>query len=273
MKVGFIGLGWMGRGMCKCIVRGGHDVMVYDVLEEPMDDLVKYGAKYKSKSIKEVAEYADVVSVVVRTEPQVDEVVLELIKDLKAGSMIIIQSTVSPLQIRRLNDEAQKKGVSVIDAPITGQKREEGGLTVMIGASDADFQKAVLVLQQQGRMLHMGDVGCGEITKIVSNYISTCSVFSATEGLMLGMKAGINKEKLLEQLADPESPGHTWVCSHWENIAQMKQIYRETYKGPLELMHKDMKLFNDLARDLRLELPVGSLLSNINGAKLPEDVL
>jgi len=275
-KVGFIGLGWMGRGMCKAVTRGGFDVIVYDAFNvEAMDDLVKYGAKVKASSVKEVGKYAEIVGVCVRDGYQVEEVVAGkdgLFDNMASGSIVVVHSTVSPVLVQKLAEEGKKKGIAVIDSPMTGQKREEGELTLMVGAGQAEFNKALPYLETMAfRVLHMGDVGCGETTKLVSNCVASINMRAITEVLTLGMKAGISKVKLLEQLGNTESPGNNWAASHWAAMEEMKKIYKETRKGPAELGYKDMALFMSVSRELGLELPLSALVANIDVGTLPED--
>lgn len=272
-KVGFIGLGWMGKGMSKCIVRGGFDTIVYDVMPEPVKELVKDGAKAAS-SVAELAKNSEVVVVIVRSEAQVEDVVAGasgLLDNLASGSTVIVMSTVSPKLVQRLGAEAQKKGISLLDAPVTGQKREEGELTIMVGGDEVVFQKYLPVLDTMGKnVLYMGELGAGEVTKIVNNAIASMNLFAASEALALGVKAGVSLEKLLQQLSPPESAGNSFMIANWAVMTQMKQIFKDTGAGPLELMSKDLPLALDLANEVGMPMPVCSLVDELGPNNMPD---
>jgi 2-hydroxy-3-oxopropionate reductase len=279
-KVGFIGLGWMGLGMCKSMVRGGHEIMVYDVQQAPMDELVDYSAKYtkakKASTIKDVALHAEYVSVVVRDEPQYREVLTGpdgLIQNMAKGSMIVIHGTLTPQFPREMAALGTEKGISIIDGPITGQKREEGQITVMVGAGDEDFKRVEPVLKPMGRILHTGGVGSGEVTKITNNMMAAINMYAVTEALSFCLKAGVPVETILGQAMSPESSGHSWAVVHWDALVQMKNIYRETQGGPSDLTYKDMNIALAAAKKLGIELPFTALTVGLNVGKLPEDCL
>ena len=144
-KVGFIGLGEMGKGMAKNLVTKGFDLTVYDVKLEPVNELKQMGAK-AAKSPKELAAATDVIFTMVRDDAQTDEVLLgrdSVFEGIKSGSTIIISSTISPSLCQRIDREASKKGVGVLDVPVSGSKAgaEAGTLTLMMGGDEAQVKK------------------------------------------------------------------------------------------------------------------------------------
>jgi 3-hydroxyisobutyrate dehydrogenase-like beta-hydroxyacid dehydrogenase len=280
-KVGFIGLGWMGLGMCKCLIRAGHEITIYDVMNAPMDELVAYSANYKgtvskASSVKKVGENSEYVSVVVRDEPQYRNVLTGpdgLIQNMNKDAMIVIHGTLSPQFVREMAILGLENGVIIIDGPITGQKREEGQITVMVGSSDTDFKRIEPILKPMGRILHTGDIGSGEVTKLVNNIMGSLNMLVTTEALMFGVKAGVPIETLLDQASNPESGGHSFAVTHWDGLVKMKKIFRETGSGPAALTYKDLAIALQSAREFGLELPLTALGANSDVGKLPEDYL
>jgi 2-hydroxymethylglutarate dehydrogenase len=257
MKIGFIGIGQMGRHMSRRILEAGYDLTVYDINKEAAAPLLEKGAKW-SNTPKEMAESCQVVFSSLPTPRIVEEVVYGengLSQGWKEGDIYVDMSTNSPTLIKKIAADARKRGVMVLDAPVSGGTRgaEAGTLTIMVGGEAAALSKVNQLLLTMGqKIFHVGDVGCGNVSKLVNNMISlACNSISA-EGFVLGTKAGIDPQTLLEIISI--STGDNWC---------MRQYPRTTFQGNFEpgfkigLAYKDIGLALDLGKEYKVPLPIG----------------
>ena len=257
MKIGFIGIGQMGRHMSRRLLNAGYDLNVYDSNKDAAAPLLEKGAKW-SNTPKEMAEACRIVFSSLPTPRIVEEVVYGkngLSEGWQKGDIYVDMSTNSPSVIRKIAKDAAKKGVAVLDAPVSGGTKgaEAGTLTIMVGGEAADVKKVENLLLAMGqKIFRVGDVGCGNVAKLVNNMISlACNSISA-EGFVLGTKGGIDPQTLLEIISI--STGDNWC---------MRQYPRTTFKGNFEpgfkigLAYKDIGLALDLGREYAVPLPVG----------------
>ena len=170
-KVGFIGVGNIGIGMAKSLLREGFELTVYDVREEPLKELAQLGAGI-AKSPKEVGEKSDFVLIMVFDGQQVKEVVLGkegLLEGMRPGSTIICSSTIFPSEIKQVAETVEKKDVNIVDSPVSGAhiRAAEGTLTLMVAAKKEVFEECKEIFQAIGKNIyHVGEqIGMGQITK------------------------------------------------------------------------------------------------------------
>ena len=257
MKIGFIGIGQMGRHMSRRILEAGHDLSVYDSMKEAAAPLLAKGAMW-SNTPMEMAQSCQVVFSSLPTPKIIEEVVYGkngLSEGWKEGDIYVDMSTNSPSLIRKIAADAKRKGVVVLDAPVSGGTKgaDAGSLTIMVGGESAGVKKVNELLLTMGqKIFHVGDVGCGNVAKLVNNMISlACNSISA-EGFVLGAKAGIDPQTLLEIISI--STGDNWC---------MRQFPNTTFKGNFEpgfkigLAYKDIGLALELGKDFDVPLPVG----------------
>jgi 3-hydroxyisobutyrate dehydrogenase-like beta-hydroxyacid dehydrogenase len=205
MKVGFIGLGNMGNPMALNVLRAGHELTVYDVRREVTRNLEEAGAKWAG-SAKEVAAQSEVVLTSLPGPPEVEAVVGGsdgIFAGLGAGRAYIDMSTNSPTTTRRLAAEAEKKGLVLLDAPVTGgvPRARNATLSVFVGGERAHFERFQPLLSKIGsNVFHMGPVGCGNVTKLVNNMMAFINLMGACEGLAIGTKAGVDPQALLDAI-------------------------------------------------------------------------
>lgn len=269
-KIGFIGLGEMGKGMAKNLVKKGFDLNVFDVREEPVAELVQLGAK-KANSLKEMAIVCDVVFTMVRDDAQTLDVIQSkegVLPNIKSGSTIVISSTVSPSLCQRLAREAAKKGVGVIDAPVSGAKAgaDAGTLTLMIGGDEASVKKMEPIFQAvSANRFHLGGSGMGETGKLANNMILFSSMASTTEGITFATKSGIPLKTFLAFLN--VSTGSTWVSQRWDYLATLKKDHSPT--ATLKLMYKDLNMGLSAAKEIGVDL---SMMSKFNDIDLWREV-
>lgn len=271
-KVGFIGLGNMGKPMAKNLVKKGFDVTVYHYRrEEPVRELVQLGAK-RASTIKELAAATDVVFSMVRDDAQTEEVILGeegVLKGIKSGSTIIITSTVSPDLCQRISKEASKMGVGVLDSPVSGAEARAiaGTLTLMIGGDENLIKKMNPVFMAiSANQFHLGAIGMGQIAKIANNMVLFSSIATTTEALAFGVKAGIPLKTLVATFN--VSSGSTYVSQNWEAIAAEKK--NKSPSASFTVFSKDLKLALKYAKEMDVELPLISQFGQIDLWRSPE---
>ena len=204
MKVGFIGMGIMGKPMAINLVKAGHEVMVSNRNMAKCDDAVKAGAK--KGSYKEVAEFAEVVITMLPNGPQVKEVMLgsgEVAKNMKKGSTFIDMSSISPVASREICAELAKLGIEMLDAPVSGSdvKAIDGTLSIMVGGKQEVFDKFKSLLGAMGAsVVRCGDVGAGNTTKLANQIIVACNIQALSEALTLAQKAGVDPNLVFDAI-------------------------------------------------------------------------
>lgn len=258
MKVGFIGIGNMGKHMSRRVQQAGYDLVVYDLIKEAARHLLDKGAIWRNTP-REVAELCKIVLSCLPGPVDVEKVVYGsdgLLAGWKRGDIYVDMSTNSPSTIRRIAEDARAGGVAVLDAPVSGgvPGAEGGTLTIMVGGAPNSLESVRKVLETMGsRIFHVGDVGCGNIAKLVNNLISlTCNAITS-EGFVLGVKAGIDTKKLWEVVT--ASTGNNWCVQQYPK-AVFKGNFKPGFK--LNLASKDIGLAMSLGREYGVPLPVGA---------------
>ncbi len=257
MKIGFIGIGQMGRHMSRHILEAGYDLTVYDAIKEAAAPLLEKGAKW-ANTPREMAEACDVIFSSLPTPPIIEEVVYGdngLSRGWKKGDIFVDMSTNSPSLIRKIAKDAGKKGAIVLDAPVSGGTKgaEAATLTIMVGGDAAALKTVEKILLTMGtKVVRVGDIGCGNVAKLVNNLMSLAINSISAEGFTLGVKAGIDPQVLLDIIST--STGENWSA---------KQYPKTTFVGNFEpgfkisLAYKDIGLALDLGKDYGVPLPVG----------------
>ena len=263
MKVAFIGLGTMGAGMALNILKAGHEVTVYNRTREKEEQVAKRGAK-RAESPKEAAQEAQIIVTMVSDTPDVEQVVLGtngVIHGAPKGSILIDMSTISPAATRQMAEELGKKGIKMLDAPVSGgpEGAQKGTLAIMVGGDAADFDKALPILNAMGKTVtHVGPIGAGQITKAINQIIISGTYLSMAEGLTLGMKAGLEMEKVIQAISG--GAAGSWVL-HNRSINVVNNSYPLGFR--VRLHHKDLRIALDTARELGATLPATALVAQI----------
>ncbi len=197
MKIGFIGLGIMGKPMVKNIVKGGFtDVCVNGRHKDVLDELAELGIT--SGSYEEIGKSCDVVMTMLPNSPQVKEVMLGeggVASYMKEGSIFIDMSSINPVASKEIAAELAKKGVDMIDAPVSGgePKAIDGSLSFMVGGKEDLVEKYTPLLKTMGAsVVRCGDVGAGNTTKLANQIIVACNIQALSEALTLAKKAGVD---------------------------------------------------------------------------------
>ncbi len=205
-KIGFIGLGIMGRPMAKNLLKAGHELVLYTRTKEKAENLAGEGATV-ADSPKEVAESADVVITMLPDSPDVEEVVAGedgVLQGIKERSLIIDMSTISPVVARELAHKAREGGASMLDAPVSGGDvgAKDGTLSIMAGGSEGDFERARPLLEAMGKTItHVGEAGAGQVVKACNQIVVALTIEAVSEALVLGSKAGVEPSKILDVLS------------------------------------------------------------------------
>ncbi len=257
MKIGFIGIGQMGRHMSRRILEAGYQLTVYDINKEAAAFLIKKGADW-ADSPAAVAQACRVVVTSLPKPEDVEQVVYGkdgLMQGWRSGDIYIDMSTNSPSLIRRIAADAKAKGVSVLDAPVSGGVKgaEAGTLAIMVGGDVAALEKARKVLETMGQKIFpVGPAGSGNIVKLVNNLISLICNSASAEGFALGVKAGIDPAVLLEIIK--VSTGDNWCARQYPNSV-FKGNFEPGFK--ISLAYKDINLALTLGQENGVPLPVG----------------
>lgn len=199
MKIGFIGLGIMGKPMAKNLVKAGYQLVVNDYNKAATEELSALGAEICASN-KEIAEKVDVVITMLPNSPHVKEVALGeggLVEGAHAGLTLIDMSSIAPLASREIAEKLAEKGVEMLDAPVSGgePKAVEGTISVMVGGKQELFDKYYDVLMAMaGSVVRVGEIGAGNIAKLCNQTIVAINIAAVSEALVLAQKAGVSPE-------------------------------------------------------------------------------
>jgi 2-hydroxy-3-oxopropionate reductase len=258
-KIGLIGLGLMGQPMGMNLLKAGHSLTVWNRTLARAQELVAAGAKL-AKTPREVAEASEVLLTMVSDPPALESVLWGhegqndgALGGLKAGSVYIDSSTVSPALVKKIAEACKRRGVRFLDAPVTGGDwgAREGNLVFMIGGDAATLKEVDAILGIMGkRWFHLGPHGAGQTIKLAMNAILALQVGAMAEALALVQRAGLSGEQLVEVMQ--ASMARSGVLDV-KSPLMLKGDYRPSF--PLRLMHKDLGLALDLANQLGVALP------------------
>ena len=198
-RIGFIGLGIMGKPMSKNLLKAGYDLTVCDINAAAVSEVVALGAK-SAATPKEVAAVTDIVITMLPNSPQVKTVVLGqngVIEGARAGTLVVDMSSIAPLAAQEVAEALAEKGIRMLDAPVSGgePKAIDATLSIMVGGNAADFEEALPVLKCMGASaVRVGDVGAGNVTKLANQVIVALNIAALSEAMTLATKAGVDPE-------------------------------------------------------------------------------
>ncbi len=204
-KIGFIGLGIMGKPMSKNLLKAGYPLVVYDIVAETVDEVVKAGAE-KGTSPKDVAAKADAIITMLPNSPHVKEVVLGkngIIETMRPGSILIDMSSIAPLVSREVAAALAAKKIRMLDAPVSGgePKAIDATLSIMVGGSRADFDQYLPILKTMGASVVLcGEIGAGNVTKLANQIVVAANIAAVSEALVLATKAGVNPDLVFQAI-------------------------------------------------------------------------
>ena len=198
-KIGFIGLGIMGKPMSKNLLAAGHALIVFDIDKAAMDELKQAGAE-AGASPKDVASKANMIITMLPNSPQVKAVVLGrdgVIEGALKGSIVVDMSSIAPLVAREVAEALAQKGIRMLDAPVSGgqPKAIDGSLSIMVGGAQQDFDEVLPVFKAMGSSAVLtGGIGAGNVTKLANQIIVAINIAAMSEALVLATKAGVDPE-------------------------------------------------------------------------------
>ncbi len=204
-KIGFIGLGIMGKPMSKNLLKAGYPLVVYDIVAETVDEVVKAGAE-KGTSPKDVAAKADAIITMLPNSPHVKEVVLGkngIIETMRPGSILIDMSSIAPLVSREVAAALAAKKIRMLDAPVSGgePKAIDATLSIMVGGNRADFDEYLPILKTMGASVVLcGEIGAGNVTKLANQIVVAANIAAVSEALVLATKAGVNPDLVFQAI-------------------------------------------------------------------------
>ncbi len=205
MKIGFIGLGIMGKPMAKNLLKSGYDLTVYDLNAQAVQEVAAAGAK-AGKSVKEVAAEADVLITMLPNSPHVKQVLLGeggALETLRPGTVVIDCSSINPVASREIASALAEKGVKMLDAPVSGgePKAIDGTLAFMVGGDEALFNQYKDLLSVMGSSVVLcGDIGAGNVTKLCNQTIVAVNIAALAEAMQMGQMCGVEPEKIFEAI-------------------------------------------------------------------------
>ena len=262
-KVGFIGLGIMGKPMAKNLLEAGHELVVYNRTAEKAEELAGDGATVAG-SPKEVAEQSDVIITMLPDSPQVEEVLAGeggVLEGIREGSLIVDMSTISPVVTRDLAAKAGEHGASMLDAPVSGGDvgAIDGTLSIMVGGSEADFERAGPLFEVMGKTVtHVGEVGAGQVVKAANQIVVALTIEAVSEALVLGSKAGVDPAKILDVL------GGGLAGNKVMEVKREKMLGHSFDPGfKIELHHKDLGIALATGREYGVSLPVTAVVDQM----------
>jgi 2-hydroxy-3-oxopropionate reductase len=263
MKIGFIGLGIMGKPMAKNLVAAGHELVVFDINEAPVRELAGLGAKAGSSSA-EVSSQCRLVITMLPNSPQVKEVALGkdgVIHGAKSGDILVDMSSIAPRAAQEVAAKLAEKGIEMIDAPVSGgePKAVEGTLAIMAGGKQAVFDKVKDVLLQMGASAVLcGDIGAGNTVKLANQIIVALNIAAMSEAFVLAAKAGVDPQAVFSAIKGGLA-GSTVLN------AKAPMVLEGNYKPGfrIELHIKDLQNALDTAHDLGVPVPLTSQIMEI----------
>jgi 2-hydroxy-3-oxopropionate reductase len=262
-KIGFIGLGIMGKPMALNLLKAGYELVVFDVVPERMEELVKAGARRGSSS-KDVAARSEVVMTMLPNSPHVREAVLGaagVLEGAKPGTILVDMSSIAPLASRQIAARAQEKGVAMLDAPVSGgePKAVAGTLAIMVGGPRETFEQVKDILGKMGASVtHVGDIGSGNIAKLANQMIVALNIAAMSEAMVLATKAGVDPEKVFRAIRGG-------LAGSAVLDAKMPLALQGNFKPGfrIELHIKDLANALDTAHELGVPVPLSSAVMEV----------
>lgn len=204
-KIGFIGLGIMGKPMSRNLLKAGYPLVVYDIVAPAVEEIVSAGAE-KGSSPRDVAAKTDIIITMLPNSPHVKEVVLGksgVFEAASPGSILIDMSSIAPLVAREVAAKLAEKKIRMMDAPVSGgePKAVDGTLSIMVGGNKADFDEFLPLLKAMGSSVVLcGEIGAGNVAKLANQIVVAVNIAAVSEALVLAAKAGVNPDLVYQAI-------------------------------------------------------------------------
>jgi len=207
-RIGFVGLGIMGKPMARNLVKAGYELVVHNRSRGAVDELVaESDAVTAASNAREVAGQVSIVITMLPDSPDVHDVVFGetgLLEGMRKGSLLIDMSTIAPATAIEVSKALAERKASSLDAPVSGGDKGAiaGTLSIMVGGQAADFERAKPIFEAVGKtIVHVGNAGAGQIVKACNQVVVALNYAAVSEALVLGAKAGVDPEKIVEVLS------------------------------------------------------------------------
>jgi len=263
VKVGFIGLGNVGAKLAGSLLRNEVDLVVRDLNVEAAQNLLDNGANW-ADSPKEMAEKCDLV-ITCLPSPAICAEVMEapegVIAGLSPGKIWLEMSTTDESEVRRLGDLVKNVGAFPLDGPVSGgcHRAASGNIAILVGGDRETFERALPILCIMGReILHTGELGSASVLKVMTNYLATANLVSLCEALTTTAKAGLDLNVVYEAIR--MSSGNSFVH---ETESQVILNGSRDINFTMDLVSKDIGIFDKIAQDLEVPLELSPLLVEI----------
>lgn len=270
-KIGFIGLGIMGKPMAKNLIKAGNSLIVHNRSRAAVDELVKNGAE-PAISPEEVAKKSEIIITMLPNSPDVEFVILGnngVLEGAKSSTIIIDMSSIEPLVSQKIASEAAKKGVEFLDAPVSGGEPGaiQGTLAIMVGGKKEIFERCLPIFKVIGKsVVRVGEVGAGGFAKLANQIIVALNIAAVSEAFVLGQKAGLDPDKLFQAIRGGLAGSHVMD-------AKLPMIIDRNFKPgfKIKLHNKDIKNALATATSLQVALPLTGLIEQIFSALMADD--
>jgi 3-hydroxyisobutyrate dehydrogenase len=262
-RIGFIGLGIMGRGMARNILKAGFPLRVWNRTASRMDELAAEGAGPAS-SPGDLAFHSDIIITCVSDTPDVEQVLLGeggVIHGARPGSLVIDMSTISPRATQRIAAQLAERHIHMLDAPVSGgsEGAARGTLSIMVGGDVTQFERALPVFQAMGTTItHLGPIGAGQTTKLVNQILVVGHALAMSEALLFAQAGGVDLRKALEAVSG--GAAGSWMLSN-----RGPQILARDWRPgfTIDLQQKDLRLVLQEADRLGVPLPGTALIHQL----------
>ena len=263
-KVGFIGLGIMGRPMAKNLMEAGCELVVHNRSPEKAEELAKEGNATAAASPGQVAQACDIVITMLPDSPDVEAVVAGeggVLEGIRDGALLVDMSTISPVVTEELSEKVREKGASMLDAPVSGGDvgAIEGALSIMVGGSEEDFERARPLFDVMGKAAtHVGPIGAGQVVKACNQIVVALTIEAVSEALVLGSKGGVKPEKLVEALSGG-------LAGSAVMEAKKEKFFSHDFEPGfrIELHHKDLGIALAAGREYGVALPATAIVDQM----------
>jgi len=262
-KIGFVGLGIMGKPMAKNLLKAGHQLTVYDIRPGPVEEVVAAGAS-RGKSAKHVAAHSEITITMLPDGPDVEQAVLGpdgVLEGAGKGAIVVDMSSINPMVAQKVGAACADKGVEFLDAPVSGG--EPGAinatLAIMVGGNQETFDRVLPVFQAMGASVTLtGPVGAGNVTKLANQIMVASNIAAMGEALALATKAGLDPEVVFNAVKGG------LAGSNVLNAKAPMAIARNFKPGfRIRLHHKDLRNSLQAAESLGIALPITSLVQQM----------
>ncbi|MFP6594226.1 MAG: 2-hydroxy-3-oxopropionate reductase [Dehalococcoidia bacterium] len=262
-RIGVIGLGIMGKPMARNLMSAGHEVVVYDLFPEPVEELVTDGAVLGS-SPADVASKSDVTVVMVQNSPQSTTVSLGengIIEGASNGQLVVDMSSIAPLVSQKIGEELADAGIDFLDAPVSGGEPGAiaGTLAIMVGGTQAAFDRAAPIFEATGASAVLcGEVGAGGFTKLANQICVAANINGLAEALVLTSKAGLNPETVFNAIKGGLAGSNVMN-------AKAPMMFERNFQAGfrIELHLKDINNVMDTAQELGVPLQMSAQLQQV----------